>query len=147
MEQNTESSLFELQVDSSVQSYLGETARWARFIGMTGLIGSALLTFACVGTGLFTINGGRPENGETRNTLMGLGFFAVSAVLMFFPSWFLNSFASHMQKALRTNDQEQLISSFRSLKSCYRFMGILAIIYLGFVVLVIVGNLFATVRH
>jgi len=147
MEQTTETGLFQLEVDASVQSYLGETARWAKFIGMTGLIGSALLTLVCLGVGLFTINGGPSENGDYRNTLMGLGFFAVSAVLMFFPSWFLNRFASHMQKALRTNDQDQLISSLRSLKSCYRFIGILTIIYLGFVVLIIIGNLFGTVRR
>jgi hypothetical protein len=35
-----------------------------------------------------------------------------------------------MQVALRSNDQSQLNQSFRNLKACYRFMGILMIICL-----------------
>jgi uncharacterized membrane protein len=145
MEQYPETSLFELQIDPPVQSHLGETARWAKFLGMMGFIGIMLFTLICVVTGIYTINGGRAEKGDTNSTLLGLGIFAVTAVLMFFPSLYLNSFASGMQKALRTNDQEQLISSFRNLKACFRFIGILAILYLGLIILIILFNIFGTV--
>jgi uncharacterized membrane protein len=143
----TERSLFELQIDTDVMTSLRETARWAKFLAITGLITSGLLTVLCIGTGIYTISGGRGEREDNNSTFMGLGYLAATALLMFVPSLYLNSFASRMQRALRTNDQEQLIGSFRSLKACYRFMGILVLIYLGLIILFILFNIFGKATH
>jgi hypothetical protein len=52
------------------------------------------------------------------------------ALLYFFPTLYLFSFASKMQVALRNNDQISLNNSFKNLKSCLKFFGVLLVITL-----------------
>ncbi len=139
MEPNTESSLFELQVDHQVTSYLGETARWAKFLAIIGFIFCGLIVLGAlfagsVLSGAFGRLGGM---GGGLSVLIG-GVYAGLALLYFFPCLYLFNFASKMQVAIRSNDQVQLINSFRNLKSCYKFLGILMIVVLSFYALAII---------
>jgi hypothetical protein len=147
MEQNTEIHLFELQVDHNVQSYLGETARWAKFLAIMGFVGCGICVLVALFAGTF-IAGTLAGVGDNRGYMGGLVSFIYIAIalVMFFPSLYLYNFASRMQVALRSNDQEQLTRSFRNLKSCYRYMGILTIIYLGLIVLLMIFNIFGRFR-
>jgi uncharacterized membrane protein (DUF485 family) len=61
--------------------------------------------------------------------------------LYFFPCLFLFRFASKMKHALAANDQAQLNTSFQNLKSLFRFVGILTIIFLAFYAIAIVFGL------
>ena len=67
---------------------------------------------------------------------MGGGFVAiiylVMALIYVFPVLYLYRFATKMKVALKNNDQDFLSSSFENLKSCYKYMGILMAIALGF---------------
>ncbi|HEX9512801.1 MAG TPA: DUF5362 family protein [Puia sp.] len=140
MEQNTE-SLFELQVDHNASAYLGETARWAKFLAILGFICSGILVLVALFAGSFiaTLAGGM--GGASYLGGMISFVYIVIALVMFFPNLYLFNFASRMQVALRSNDQEQLTRSFGSLKSCYRFIGILMIIYLGLILLFFIFGL------
>jgi len=134
MESNVESSLFELQVDHEATNYLKETARWAKFMAIMGFIGCGI----CVLVGLFagSIIAGMYSSvgGVGRAGAMGGAFYSILyialALLYFFPCLYTFNFASKMQVALRSNDQSQLNLAFKNLKSCYRFVGILTIIWL-----------------
>ena len=148
MESNT-SSLFELQVDHDASTYLKETARWAKFLGIMGFIGCGL----CVIGGLVlaaTTSGALGGLGATGFGVMsGAGIaivYIVLALLYFFPCLYLFNFASKMQLAIRSNDQGQLNQSFKNLKSCFRFLGILTIIVLGLwglgIIIAIIGSVF-----
>jgi Family of unknown function (DUF5362) len=59
-------------------------------------------------------------------------------------SLFLFRFASKMKAALYNTDQESLNASFMNLKVLYRFMGIITIIYLVFIVLALVLGIAGT---
>ena len=131
----TESHLFELQVDHNTSAYLKETARWAKFMAILGFVfcglfvivavfaGSIFATaFSALGTAGFGAAGG----------VFISALYILIALLYFFPCLYLFNFSAKMQTALRNNDQEQLNLSFKNLKSCYRYIGILMIIGLGF---------------
>jgi hypothetical protein len=142
MEQNTESNLFELHVDHNVSGYLSETARWARFMAIMGFIGCGFMLLFSLFMGSF-INAALLRMGGTTAGLSYMGGFIsfiyiVIAIVYFFPCLYLYNFASKMQVAIRSNDQDQLSISFRNLKSCFRFIGIFTIIILAFWVLGIV---------
>ena len=132
MEPNTTTGLFELQIDHESTTYLKEAARWAKFLAIVGFICCGL----CVLLGLFA--------GSLISTMyssMGVGqagsmggalsiVYILLALLYFFPCLYTFNFARKMQVALASNDQAQLNQSFRNLKSCYRFLGILMVICL-----------------
>jgi hypothetical protein len=151
MEQNTESSLFTLQVDHQGTAFLGETARWAKFLGILGFISCALIVVFAVFVGSIMSYFSR-LGGGVGYMPPGVGIFVsvlyiLIAVLYFFPCLYLFNFASKMQVAIRSNDQQQLNDSFRNLKSCFRFIGILTIISLGFCVLGVVLGIIGAAFH
>jgi len=135
MELNTTSNLFELHVDQVGASYLKETARWAKFFAILGFIFCGLMLLGGLFAGSLISAAFSSLGNAGSAAFMGGGFITVMyigfAVLYFFPCLYLFNFASKMQVALRSNDQEFLNQSFKNLKSCYRFFGILAIICLG----------------
>jgi hypothetical protein len=141
MEENYTSHTFLLQVDTSNTSYLNEAAKWAKFLSIIGFIICVMLII----TGLFSntlltasINEVDASLNTSGSKILLTVWFIIIAVLYFFPSFYLYTFASKMQIALRNNDQESLNASFRNLKSCLKFWGIFLIIILCFYALVMV---------
>lgn len=134
MEQNTTSSLFELQVDQIAASYLKEAARWAKFLAILGFIFCGFFVLFALFAGSFMAAAFSTMGAGRSGLMSGAGFsiiYIAFALLYFFPCLYLFNFASKMQTALRSNDQEVLNASFKNLKSSYRFVGILMIICLG----------------
>ncbi|MBN8852588.1 MAG: hypothetical protein BGO55_02425 [Sphingobacteriales bacterium 50-39] len=134
METNATSSLFELQVDHESTAYLKEAARWAKFLAIVGFIFCGL--FAIFGLFAGSLIGRMYSSvGVGQSGAMGGAFFSIVyiliALLYFFPCLYTFNFAKKMQVALASNDQAQLNQSFRNLKACYRFLGILMVICLS----------------
>ena len=132
-------NLFELQVDATSSSYLNETAKWSKFLAIAGFVFCALL----IGLGFLTmLTFATDLNGiGMYGAGLGVGFamiYIIIGVLYFFPCLFLLRFASRMQVALRSNDQNSLVGGFANLKSCFKFMGILTIVILAFWVISII---------
>jgi hypothetical protein len=140
MEPNTNTNLFELQVDHEASSYLRDAARWAKFLAIVGFVicGIIVLVALFAGSMLATSFGAMGARGSTAMGAMVSVIYIIIALISFFPWLFLFNFASKMQVALRNNDQVQLNQSFKNLKSCYRFLGILMIIYLCFIALALI---------
>ena len=144
MEQNTPTSLFELHIDAPSSAYLSETAKWAKFFAILGFIGCGLIVCIAFFAGSIlsaTFSRYGMEGGSAASS-MGGAFITVIyiliALLYFFPCLYLFRFATKMQSALRTNEQEQLANSFKNLKSCFRFLGILTIILLSIYALALI---------
>jgi hypothetical protein len=142
MDQETPSnSLFDLQLDHQTSGYLGEAARWARFLAVVGLIVCGLMSLG----GLFVMLSGSNSvsNMDGRFSTYGgrmQGLFVfLFALLLFFPCLYLFRFGSKMRTALAGNDQSALTESLRNLKSHLKFNGIFAIIFLGFYALAVAG--------
>lgn len=142
MEQTTNTSLFSLSIDPVTKAHLYETAKWAKFLAVVGMIFLVLMIVAGVfgSAMLFSTMGGLDnEYGGTGMATYGSGIFAtymiVVAVIYFFPLLFTLRFANKMRTALNGNDQQALNTSFQNLKACFRYIGIITIIALVFLVI------------
>lgn len=134
-------NLFELQVDQQSISFLGETARWAKFLSIVGFVLCGLMIVFAVFAGSILATIARLNNTDALGSTMGIGgafisvIYIVIALLYFFPCLYLFNFSTKMQLALRNNDQTNLNVAFGNLKSCFKFVGILTIIFLSFYLL------------
>ncbi|MBS1576533.1 MAG: hypothetical protein JST09_14610 [Bacteroidetes bacterium] len=152
MEENQNSSLFGLGIDTAAKAHLSEAARWARFLSIVGFVVIGLIVIVGIFFGSLI---GAMTSGLSRNGMNGmpagaggmLGSFVVViyiliAAVYFFPCLFLFHFANKMKTALAANDQELLNTSFQNLKKLFRFMGILTIICLAlFAIQLLIGLL------
>jgi len=124
-----------MSIDPVTREHLSETAKWARFLAIVGLISLLLL----VALGIYSavmLNQYESEYGYRRRglgSMLGIGtaitYFIVFLIYIF-PIVFMLRFANKMQQALNGNDQEALNGSFQNLKVCFRYIGIVTIIFL-----------------
>ncbi|HYE53338.1 MAG TPA: DUF5362 family protein [Chitinophagaceae bacterium] len=136
MEQNT-SNLFELHVDQQSNAYLHETARWAKFLAIVGFIACAFIVLAGIFAGSIMSSMGDGFG------MAGLGvgaaiMYILIALLWFFPCLFLYRFAVRTQVALRNNEQQNLTAGLANLKSYFKFVGILTIIFISIYLLIFI---------
>lgn len=151
MQQEQEVSLFNLNLDQTGRGHLSEAAKWAKFLSIIGFIicGFIVLMGAFFGSfmSMFTSRYDSGPYGDLSVQSPGLGtamlvYYLIVGVLYFIPNLFLFRFATKMKAALAANDQEVVNLSFQNLKACFRFVGILTIIFLalfilGFVVMML----------
>jgi hypothetical protein len=128
----------ELQIDPIARAHLSETAKWANFLSIVGFVLSVIIAVLALFAGTILGTLGNSFGGS----FIGAGFIMVVylliAALYFFMSLYLYRFASKMKAALYANDQESLNYSFANLKSLYKLMGILTVVYLSFIALALV---------
>ena len=149
MEQDQSTSLFGLGIDNISKSHLSEAAKWARFLAICGFVFLGLMVVYGIFMSFVFANmmGTMSQYDSTYSTnslknIMGAGmiiFYIVCAVIAFFPYYFLLRFANKMKAALVSNDQDSLNGSFQNLKILYRYMGILMIISLVFMIFAILA--------
>ena len=145
MEQDQNTSLFGLGIDTNSKAHLSEAARWAKFLAIVGFVvcGLVLVVGIFAGSIFSSMTRGFRDSGFG-DMPMGSGFGTMMAViyigialLYFFPCLFLFRFATLMKTAIATDEQQTLNTSFQNLKKMFRFVGILTIIILSFYVLVL----------
>ena len=113
-------------------SFLTETRKWVNFLAILGFIAIGFMVLS----GLFfgTLMGAMM--GQTGMAAGGSAMFGVVyiviALIYFFPVMYLYKFGSKLKVALANRDSKSLEQSFENLKSHYKFVGIFAIIGLGF---------------
>lgn len=134
MEQNP-TNLFDLQIDPVSNGFLAETAKWAKFLSIVGFVSCGLLAIG--GLAVVTIFGSMSQS-MGAGSGMGAGFgaglsliYIAIAVLYFLPCLYLYRFATAMQAALGVHDGVKLQESFKNLKSCFKFLGILTLVVLA----------------
>jgi hypothetical protein len=136
----------ELQIDSTSQSYLIETAKWGTFLSILGFIMSVVIALLAifVGTIFGSLYRGFGDAGTSALTRVFISaFYLLVAVANFFVSFYLFTFSSKMKTALYTNDQDSLNASFRNLRRMFRLIGILTAIYVGTIILALIFGLLA----
>jgi uncharacterized membrane protein YuzA (DUF378 family) len=144
MEQNS-SNLFELQLDQSSTSYLGQIARWAKFLSIVGFIMCFLVVLGGIFAGTI-MAAAFDQLGTGFGTGAGIGaiiFYLLVGLIMFFPALYLYRFSVQMQAGLRTNDQGRVTTAFSNLKSYFKFLGIITIIVLTFYALILIFGVLA----
>ncbi len=143
MEELQPSTLFSLSIDPVTKTHLSETARWARFLAIVGLISVVLLVIGGVIYSIWITSLMQEAQsnygfnaGYTTSYTIGIAiFFVVMAAVAFFPMLYMLRFANQMRTALNGNDQQSLNTSFQNLKIYFRYVGIITIIGLGLWVL------------
>ena len=137
MEQEQSPSLFGLNIDGVSKTFLAESARWGKFLAIIGfivcglvvIVGIFMASTASQINNTFSQYGG--ESGFTGLGTMMAVLYIIIALIYFFPCLYLFRFSNFMKVALATDDQANLIASFRNLKSMFKFVGIFTIILLS----------------
>lgn len=138
MEDTPTTTLFSLSIDPVTKSHLLETARWAKFLAIAGLICTVLMLVGGVVycywlTTAFQITQDFPTASlNSRDailiTIASAIIFLIWAIVLFFPLMYMLRFANQMKIALNGNDQQNLNTSFQNLKRLFRYVGVITII-------------------
>lgn len=122
--------------------YLYESGRWAVFLGIIGFVFCGLLILGSffVKDLLNTTSSLSP----TPNPLAAMGgavsiVYILTAVMYFFPSFFLYQFGSKIKNGLNFDHQEKVNEALHQLKSYFKFWGIITIVIIAIYVLAFVG--------
>ena len=141
MEPTSNPNIFDLQIDQSGLNFLGETARWTRFLSILGFILCGLTALGALFLGSY-MSGMMSNLYGTTGVFSGVFFtilYLLGALLLFFPTLYLFNFSSKIRRALAANDQVLLTESFKNLKSFFKFHGVLAIISISLYALIIIA--------
>jgi hypothetical protein len=141
------------QLSETDAATMRQMAKWARFIGIFGLVASALMVLfaVLVNTMMSTVASrqleayGMPEFFDLRfiGTLYSVGFF-LAAAIYFLPALLLYQFGSRTLRSLAGEFRPDTFSNaLHAHRRLYKFMGILLIImllfYAGILFLVVFG--------
>jgi hypothetical protein len=140
------SNLFDLNVDTEISGYLSETARWGKFLAIMGFIGCGFMFFFAL---VFNFMPAQSPYMQQMGDVYGTGatasrgvlviFYILAGILYIFPCIYLLRFSNRIKLALNSSDQAVLSAAFLSLKSLFKFVGVITIITLAFVVLMFLG--------
>jgi Family of unknown function (DUF5362) len=136
----------DLQIDAIAHTHLVETSKWCKFLSILGFIFTGIFVLVALFAGTLLGSISSPYGG---GAIIGAGFvtiiYLIIAAVNFFAALFLYRFATKMKAALYTSDQDTLNNSFLNLKNLYKYLGVLAIIYLALIVLFLVFGIGAAV--
>lgn len=132
---SSEETKIELNRESLVS--LLETGGWANFLAIMGFIFIGFMVLIAFSIGSFvpkTLDDGSPFP-------FPVGLFSFIYVLIalvyFFPVYYLFNFANQVRNGIRFRDANKVASAMRSLKSHYKFVGIITICMIVLYILII----------
>jgi len=119
-----------MHISDEIKEYLIETAKWTRFLAIIGFIGIGLLILIAFSAKyFFSLLPLQTVQAVPIGTLSVIYF--ILAGIYFFPVNYLFKFSGNLKSALEIEDQEELTSAFKNLKSHYKFIGIFVAIVLS----------------
>jgi len=130
-----------LSLTRSAQSFLQETAKWAKFLAVLGFIICGFMVAGALGmltmSDMMFAGAGDLPFSPTLFVLLYLAF----AAIYFLPVLYLYRFSSFAQEALRDNSESRLEAAMENMKSHYKFMGVMAIVVIAGYLLFFIGLL------
>ncbi len=133
-----------MQLTDQAKKYLLEASKWANFIAIFGFIAIGLLIIMSFSIGSIMAN--LPEG-----SLGGLSpkffsfFYLIAAGIYFIPIFFLFQFGQKTKQALLEDDHNLLTFGLKKLRSHYKFIGVLIIVFIVFYLLLILFGAFGAV--
>ena len=147
MEQNQNTSLFQLNLDAQNSYTLRSAASWAKVLGVVGLI----IGILCVIVGVMVqqvINSSYSSynyrsSGLSASSLgnMGMAVYIILGLVYILSSVFALNAGNKISRGLKTNDQATLNAGFAGARNYFAFWAIMMIIMLLFLLIGILGNL------
>jgi len=110
--------------------FLSETRKWAKFLSIVGFIGLGFLVIAALSVGAALSTMGNIPNTPIPLSLISILYFLLAA-LYFFPVLYLYKFSNYTGSGIKNNSPAELTIGFKNLKSHYKFIGILTILFLS----------------
>lgn len=131
-------------VSDTAYFYMAEARKWAKLLSIIGFIGLGLMVISSFGIGAMIdrIYAYQMESPPLSGSFFVI-FYLIMALIAFIPVWYLYKFSVSLGKALDNGLEEDMTSSFRFLKSHYKYLGILTIIMIAFSALLMVVAFFA----
>lgn len=123
-------------------NFLKEIAKWTKFISIVGfvLVGFMVIAGLSMGSLMSTFASMIPDEAPAAMAFTGGIFGAVyilMALLYAIPVYYLYKFSSKLKTAIQQHNEAALEESLKNLKSHYKFLGIVLIIFIA-----IYGGLF-----
>jgi hypothetical protein len=147
MEETTLQDNERLYLSQEAQGFLKETAKWGYFLSILGFIGIGFMVVLAlfIGTIFSAISGlsGTANSMGVLETGFISGLYLLIALLYFFPIYYLFKFSSNLKKAFKSNDNDLITTSFEYLKSHYKFIGILTLVFVVIYVLILLFSVLA----
>ena len=145
MKETLDVNNFELQLDQSAKQFLGEAAKWANFLAIVGFIaiGITLVVSFVFGLYLVVMSDDRMIRaiGSDYYGIFSCFCYFIVAALFCFPVLAVYKFSKNARKALEGPDSQALVTSFRYLKSHFKYIGVLMLsimILYGLLILIFV---------
>jgi hypothetical protein len=128
-----EEGIFNLSVNERGKAFMLETARWAKFLAIIGLIITGILL-----VGMVFLIFGASEISKQLGAVYGAGygigmffFYLLVLLIVLYPSITLLKFANKLRPAVSTGNEDLFNEALRSLKNTFKFWGIYVIILLS----------------
>lgn len=141
--QPAERGLFNaVEIDQAGKANLAEAAKWAKFLGIIGIVVLGLLFLA--GIAMFFLGSTVLQQSPELQTipfggaLVG-GIYLLSGLLYVYPTWAMFKFGSLMRAAVQTNNQATLNRALGYLKGFFKYLGILTVIIIAIYVLAVIA--------
>ena len=134
-----------LEFSASIKNHLTDIAKWAKFVAKVGFFICGILLI--VALALVFLGGqiteqmkalGQPTN--VINSATGL-VYAILAAFYYFLAKYIYDFATYMEQAIEHNDQESIDYSFDRLRAFFKFIGVAAIVAIGFYIFALLVSL------
>ena len=132
-----EKSIFNLTVEGLAKNHLSETWKWGRFLAIAGFISIAGMLVVCTVVLINPVVDDPSVNtvSTSENTIVGIVTMLLFGVLYFFPCYFLLKFSIQMKTALSADDAGVLTEAFKNLKVTFRYIGVVTLIGMVFLLL------------
>lgn len=139
-------------VDEIAAYQLKESARWAKFIGIVGMVLAVIVALFGVLAGALVSRMAMPptagpEGAEMFAALKGVmsAVYLIGGAILFLISFQAFRFGTRTGEAVVSGDQQTLNAGLSSLKSYFKIQGIIMAIYLGFIALAIIFTIIGNI--
>ena len=133
-------------LSSEDKNYLHSAARWARFLGIVGFVGTAFMLIATLlimvlglGSVFSALTADSPYGGIAKGMASFMTIFLLGiVVLYFFMSLYMYNFGTKTKLAVEQDDSTTMTEGLKNLKSLFKLWGIVAAVFIGLYALQIV---------
>ncbi len=134
----------DLTISNNALKYLGEIGKWSKLLAIVGFISIGLMLLFALFFGI--IISILPQSTGVQLPIPSFMYsmiYMVIALIYYFPTMYLYKFSKKINSAISANNNEALETALENLKSCFKFIGIITIMFIIFYALIIIGAIIA----
>jgi|SRR5215831_652202 len=136
MEQQSNESLFGLEIDETVSGYFKDASKWARFVSIVGFIFLGIMFLSLIigsATAVRSFNlyysGNRLNQNSSGASLAVVAILLIACTFLFI---FIIRSATFIKRGIDRQDQSLFNEGLKSMKNGFMLHGILIIVWIAF---------------